>query len=392
MQFARNFLKKHGPVGRRASIDGADGRKRIFDYRQHLSKNAANPQKALVSYLVPPVLDELENRPTPLFSNNGAGRTIPKVLNQLGYVVDIVNWDDTGPIDGNYDVILFHGGKNFSEIIKLKKPTNKLIYYSTGSYWKYHNQQEEARLKYFERRHGIKYKLDRAIVDSEEEPNRQSDAIVVLGNHDTALTYGKFPKVYNLEGASMPLQPRNIRGREDGKLGFLFMAGPGNLHKGLDIILDAWTKLPDKYELHIVTYLDDEFKKFYERQLYHSTNVVTHGYVLQRSDQYNEIIKKCQLSILLSCSEGSPGSVIESLHQGLVPIISKQSHVDLDGHGYVIEKNTPEEITRLVNSLNKESIESLIVAQKSIQTWATEHFAVARYEHNLSKIIQDIVA
>ncbi|MBI2798439.1 hypothetical protein HYX70_04065 [Candidatus Saccharibacteria bacterium] len=363
--------------------------KRIIGYNQYLKSNY--DKRVLVSYLVPPVLDELESRPTPLFSNNGAGRTIPKVLNQLGYVVDVINWDDTGPIEGEYDIVIYHGGKNFANIEKLKSADNKLVYYSTGSYWKYHNSQEERRAEYFKQRHNMEYKLDRKIADSEELANKNADAIIVLGNRDAAKTYSGFKDVYNLEGASMSIKnPRKILETKSGKLGFLFMAGPGNLHKGLDIILDAWQKLPNNFELHIITYLDGEFTSIYKDVLYNTPNIHTHGYVLQRSSEYYEAIKDCQFSILMSCSEGSPGSAIESLHQGLIPVLSKESHVDVDGHGYTLKDDRVETLVDLLNTINKLTSREIKSKQEKTRLWAEKKFTIKHYEDRLKEIIEEV--
>jgi glycosyltransferase involved in cell wall biosynthesis len=368
-----------------------NGKARVYDYKKYLPKSNSKPQKSLVSYLVDPVIDDLSGISTGLFSNNGAGRTIPKVLNELGYVVDIINWDDTRPIQGEYDLVIFHGGKNFEQIKKLNKPNNKLVYYSTGSYWQYHNTQEQKRLDYFHLRHNKKYKLDREIQDAEEDANTSADAIIALGNQDTASTYAKFKHVYNLEGASMPIaNPRSIQGTETDNIGFLFMAGPGNLHKGLDIILDAWAKLPKNLHLHIITYLDDDFVDYYRNQLYDSPNIHTHGYVMQRSEQYYDIIKDCQFSVLLSCSEGSPGSVIESMHQGLIPIISRESHVNIDNHGYVLKKNNMEELEDLILSLSSLKQREIVKSQQELRDWTQKEFTVQKYEQELIKIIKDI--
>lgn len=368
-----------------------NGKARVYDYKKYLPKSNSKPQKALVSYLVYPVIDDLSGISTGLFSNNGAGRTIPKVLNELGYVVDIINWDDTRPIQSEYDLVIFHGGKNFEQIKKLNKPNNKLVYYSTGSYWQYHNTQEQKRLDYFHSRHNKKYKLDREIEDAEEDANTSADATIVLGNQDTASTYAKFEHVYNLEGASMPIaKPRSIKAMDSENIGFLFMAGPGNLHKGLDIILDTWAKLPKNLHLHIITYLDDDFVDYYHKQLYDSPNIHTHGYVMQRSNQYYDIIKDCQFSVLLSCSEGSPGSVIESMHQGLIPIISRESHVNTDNHGYVLKKNTVGELESIINTLSGLKSKEIVKSQQELQVWAEEIFTVQRYEKEFAKIIKDI--
>jgi len=369
-----------------------NGLVRIYDYKKYLSSSYQQPKRALVSYLVNPVIDDLSGTQTSLFSNNGAGRTIPKILNELGYIVDVINWDDTKPIKGEYDLMVFHGGKNFEQIKKVRTNRNKLVYYSTGSYWRYHNDKEQKRLDYFQTRHNKQYKLDREIQDAEEQANTQADAIISLGNQDAATTYAKFKHVYHLEGASMPItSPRTIQASNSNELGFLFMAGPGNLHKGLDIILDAWANLPKNLHLHIITYLDDDFVDYYRKQLYSTSNIHTHGYVMQRSEQYYQVINDCQFSMLLSCSEGSPGSVIESMHQGLIPIISKQSHVDIGSHGYVLKENTVEEVEGLVQKLSKLKQNEIVQSQLELRNWAQHQFRVQNYEKQFATIIEEIM-
>lgn len=369
-----------------------NGSTRIFDYKKYLPIQKSEPKRALVSYLVDPIIDELSGVPTVLFSNNGAGRSIPKVLNELGYIVDIINWDDTQPIDGEYDLIICHGGKNFDALKQLKTSDNKLVYYSTGSYWKYHNEQEQVRLSYFRKRHNIPYKLDREIKNTEELANTQADAIIALGNKDTAKTYTKFKKVYHIEGASMPINsPRILVTTTNPQKGFLFMAGPGNLHKGLDVLLDVWSTLPEDHHLHIVTFLDKEFATIYHEQLYKTSNIHTYGYIQQRSKEFYNIIDQCQYSILLSCSEGSPGSVIESMCQGLLPIVSKQCHVSTHSYGKVIPVVTVEHVAKTMQELSKVNSADIHKEQQSVAQWANAFFTVDKYEHTLRTIIQEVI-
>lgn len=386
-----SFIKYRTALLRKEARILENESKRVYDYKSYLPKSNIKPKKALVSYLADPVIDDLSGTPTSMFSNNGAGRTIPKILNKLGYIVDVMNWDDTKPVDGDYELVVFHGGQNFEQIEKLKTNENKLVYYSTGSYWRYHNNQEQKRLSYFEKRHNKKYKLDREIQHAEEQANTKADAIIALGNQDTANTYTKFKHVFHLQGASMPIVPlRTINELDSNELGFLFMAGPGNLHKGLDIVLDAWEKLPKELHLHIVTLIDDDFAQYYKKQLYDTLNIHTYGFVMQRSKQYYDIISTCQFSMLLSCSEGSPGSVIESMHQGLIPIVSRESHVDIGKYGYVLKQNTVEELVGLLQTLSQLKKNEIVQSQLELRSWAEKEFTVQKYEKVFATIVEDI--
>ena len=91
----------------------------LYSYGKYLQANESGLNKnkrALVSYLVSP----LSNPPQKIrFSNDGIALNIARALNELGYIVDIVNWDDLNFIpEKKYDLFIGHGGKNFENIYK----------------------------------------------------------------------------------------------------------------------------------------------------------------------------------------------------------------------------------------------------------------------------------
>jgi glycosyltransferase involved in cell wall biosynthesis len=367
-----------------------NGSVRVYAYKKYLYKSNRKPKKALVSYLVNPVIDELSGIQTSLFSNNGAGRTIPKVLNELGYTVDVVNWDDTRPIAGEYDLVVFHGGKNFDQIKNLRTKQNKLLYYSTGSYWKHHNYQEKKRYEDFNYRHNSDLAPDRKIDNSEEESNAFSDMIVSLGNKETAKTYNKFKNVKYLHAASVTESRKVLTGTKkysEAKKNFLFMSGPGGIHKGLDWAIDYFLKKPN-LNLHIMMSLEEDFKKYYSKALYGSRNIHYYGYVEQRSKNYYQVVDKCASSILLSCSEGSPGSVIESMHQGLIPIVTKESHIDVKSCGIIIDSLNFKELDKAITSIVNLSDHKLLeISEKTIKL-VEDEYRVDQFEEKLQSIIK----
>lgn len=346
--------------------------------------------RALLSYLNAPIFEELRNIPTVQFSNNGAGRTWGKVLNELGYQVDVINWDNTSFSPSHkYDLIIVHGGKNYKNLLPALKPGGKIVYYSTGSYWQYHNEQETLRFKLFAERNGVELAQDRYIGDDEEAINRKADAIISLGNKDTLATYKDFPNVYSLEGAGYLGVAPIFRNFANTRKHFLFLSGPGNIHKGLDLVIEAFRQLPDLH-LHIVTVLNEDFEKFYYKDLYESSNIHTYGFVPQRSALFYAVLRQCSYSVLLSCSEGSPGSVIESIQQGMIPIVTKQSHLDLPPGGILVKDLNPPNLKELFARVAATSPAVLARRSKELVQYGKKRYAINRFEKDLANIITDI--
>jgi glycosyltransferase involved in cell wall biosynthesis len=363
---------------------------RIFEYRRFGSTPL--PKKALLSFLTEPVIADAQGQPTFMFSNDGIARTWPKVLNQLGYEVDIVNWDDADfRPQKKYDLLVQHGGKNFKILKGGVKPAGKIIYFSTGSYWKFHNLAETKRFEEFEKRHDQKLLPDRFIEGEEETANADADGIICLGNSGTKLTYAKFPLVINLNNASFPDHHfgANRKNYENGRKEFVFFSGPGNIHKGLDLVLDAM--VDTDLELHICTMLDQGFRDYYADTLYNKANIHTYGFVAPRSKKYYEIMKKCDFAILPSCSEGSPGSVIECMQNGLIPIVSQSAHIDTEDFGFTLSDVKIESIQKILIKCSQLSLDDITARSQKAKRAAETEYSPDKFEQNLTAAVRHIV-
>lgn len=358
-----------------------------FSYKKGLV--SLSGESALLAYLVPPLVEDTKDIATSQFSNNGAGRAWGRVLNKLGYKVDAINWDDMDFVPKRkYDLIVIHGGKNFKNLTGSLKAGGKIIYYSTGSYWQHHNQQELKRFAEFEDRTGVALLPDRLITDSEEKANTVANAIISLGNKRAAETYAKFPRVYNLEGASYEERSNITLLPVGAEKHFLFMSGPGNIHKGLDIAIEAFRELPD-HHLHIMMSLEDGFADYYESDL-KRPNIHPYGYVQQRSSKFYEIVRKCGYIMLLSCSEGSPGSVIEGMTQGLIPLVSRDSHIDIPKAGIMVDNVTVENIKRVVEQAGRIRLEDMNASSQEVLEYVRNHFSIDRFDSELTTILKHI--
>lgn len=368
-------------------------KRKVIEYNEYfIGKKNTKSKKALLSYLVRPVLCSPEKRDRAMFSNLGIAQYIPRALNELGYSVDIVDHDNRQPNVGRkYDLFVGHAGMNFESICRQLAPDTLSIYFSTGTYWEFFNKQERERFEYLNERHSIVLPYDRYIYNSEEFANRHADGIICLGNDFVKETYSKFPLVIAVNNAAFPDDKYRYdeKNFEQGRKNFLFYSGSGNVHKGLDLLLDVFQKT--KNHLYIVTIIEPIFEKAFYKELHDVPNIHLVGDIHLHDSITYPILNRCNFVIHPSCSEGQPGSVIECMHKGLIPIVSREAGIDTDDFGIMLDNCSIEEILRVVQEVSRKSPEWY--RERSIRTRnnALQYYTKERFLQSMKDAIEYIV-
>ena len=357
------------------------GKPIIHNYNKYCSRFAR--KQALLSYITGPFIEEKNGIATKRFSNSGLALSWAKVLNQLGYSVDIIDWDnlDFKPIK-KYDLVILHGARNFKNIFVGLADQTPIIHWLTGSYWKFNNTAEDQRLADFKKRHDVAVPRDRYILEPEDPVNKVSKAVIVLGDDSMRQTYPKNLNVITINNASYPDDDFNKYKKNYAvtKNKWLFFAGSGNVHKGLDLLIDSFKDL--EQELYIVTVLDRKVLSVYKKEL-KLPNIHLVGEIGMRSPEFYKIMRECAFVVLPSCSEGQAGSVVESMNQGLIPVVSKETRLDTGEFGVTLKNNSVDCIKETVSKLSGLSSEK--VAKMSKKTRAT-----AISDHNPDKFQRDL--
>jgi len=265
--------------------------------RGHL-KVTAQPKRALVSYITTPFRLAPDDPRNVMFANSGIARSIVRVLNELGFIVDVVEWSDSKFVPRkHYNLFIGHGGRNFERIACHLPDETIKIYFSTGIYWKEHNRREAERFRWLEQRRGVRLPYDRWITYSEEYANYSADAIICLGNEYAKKTYSQFPLVINLNNAAYP-DDHYHRLKKDfasARSNFLFFSGDGNVHKGLDLLLETFVQVDA--HLYICQRISPQFYEVYKHELEDYPNIHFIGWLPLRSPQYYELVDKCAFVI-----------------------------------------------------------------------------------------------
>jgi len=116
------------------------------------------------------------------------------------------------------------------------------------------------------------------------------------------------------------------------------------------------------------------------------------GFIDVRSNLFLDIIKNTSALIYPSCSEGGGGSVITCLHAGLIPIVSYESSVDIDGFGIILQKSTVEEIVESIEMLLQKPTEELQRMSKSAWLYARTHHTQEKFAECYNAFVNHILS
>lgn len=320
-------------------------------YKTHYPKNA------LLSYIIYPFIDDDPKN----HSNYQESLVISKILSELEYNVDVINWNnDLFEPSKKYDLIidnhnnLYRLGNYFDEY-SLK------IFHATNAFWLYQNSVEYYRAQYFFGKYGKLIMPTRLITPGSSAI--YSDAISMFGNEFTRDTYGKYAsKVYHLPmSVTTELDLLNHREFKKAKTKFLWLNSHGALLKGLDVVIDCFIQLPE-LELHVCcnTEADAAFIDAMANQLSESSNIIFEGWVNVSSPQFKLLSDECAWIINTSFCEGGGGSTLNCMGKGLIPLISRSASITLpEQTGFYVEQNDSESLTHLLKRVSKLPEETL---------------------------------
>lgn len=270
-------------------------------------------------------------------TNNWEILEIARILNQLGFVVDVV--DREVPIQkfsprSHYDVFLGLGagnsGKHFLRLGKMVPEAVKILF-AAGPEPDFSNRLIHERYEYFFSRHpGIAMEKRRLITEVDFSAFAKiADAIFYVGNDFSRASYQSFKKpLYRIYPSTSPrIQCCIDEISKSSARDFLYFGGSGNVVKGLDVLIESFADLPQR-KLHICAPKEEDFERFYAGILRNSERFVWHGLVEVGSPRFHEITAECGFVVLPSCSEGCATSVVTCMRRGLIPVVTYECGID----------------------------------------------------------------
>lgn len=324
-----------------------------------------------ISYLSEPF--KKKNDSTYLNKHQNRRETIllGEILSNLGWGYVVERFDKYLVKNGKYQAI-FGLEPNFERMAK-KNPDAVKIYYATGSYYQHQNKMIIQRTDEFNKKHHTELSYQRLV--KPHNSCETADYIFQIGSSKTINTYP--PELRNKIHIIRQTCHTFINYDVQDKLKyydrkqFVWMGSNGSILKGLDLVLDYFIGHKE-FTLHVIGNIDHDFYSVYKNQINSSTNIHYHGFMDMNDPHFIKIAYQCSCIIFPSCSEGMPGSVINMMKLGLIPIVAKWCSFDkIDVLGYELKDLTTTSIEQSIlwfNSLSNKEVEELFIQNHKYST------------------------
>lgn len=337
-------------------------RGRVFHFEPHSAKCG----DVLISYVTLPYLNT-DKKALDAHTNRWESMCIVETFLEQGFAVDLIDTTNTTFIPKKKYDYFVDNTTNMDRLAPLLGPECTKVLHTTTSHWKFNNEAEKKRFDDVYTRRNVRLPLDRVLPAN--KAIEVCDFATVLGNIITASTYAYARKPIT----TVPISTTHIfespeqKDFEKARKNFIWFGGAGVIHKGLDLVLEAFAEMPE-YNLTICGKIEGEkdFKKIYEKEL-SLENIRVAGFMDAGSEEFKKLCDQSLALIYPSCAEGQSGGVVLTMHAGLIPIVSRESGVDVGDFGVILRENSIEQIKSEVKNIT--SLPAHMLKDKAVSAW-----------------------
>jgi len=290
----------------------------------------SHQKRALLIYITSPFITKEIKKSHQNFLQT---KEMARIIGTRGYIVDAVHFQmKYVMLKHNYDLVVGLIPRGIDIYTKHMNPGCKQIAYLTSMNLAVTSSNEEKRIDECYQRRGVRLK-PRRFAGYIEERIEQFDGAWYIGNEYNFQSYRPFkmPPSFRIRntGYVFPWADPNI---ERDSHCFMFFGSAGQVHKGLDLLLELFAEEIKDCTLYVCGGFakEEDFVKEYHQELFETNNIVPVGHVNIETSKYEELARKCAYSIMPSCAEGCAGSVLTNMSAGVIPIVSKECGYEED--------------------------------------------------------------
>jgi glycosyltransferase involved in cell wall biosynthesis len=348
---------------------------------------------ALISYNLDPFLAKSTEAVCNKHTHHWETVEMVRILLDLGYCVDVITLFNDLFIPKKKYSIAIDSRHNLERLAPLLDRDCIRVLYADTAHIIFHNAAECNRLYALQQRRGITLRNNRF-----ELPNKgveYADCTIVLGNEFTINTfkYARKP-IYRVPISTTEIYP--FPEEKDFATccqRFLWFGSNGAVHKGLDLVLEAFAEMPDCH-LTICGPVSKEldFEKAFYKELYHTPNIHTYGWIDVSSSDFVKIANSCLGIIYPSCSEGGGGCVITCMHAGLIPIVTYEASVDVrDDYGVILKEASIAEIKKEIQKISSLPPADLKAMARRSWEFVRANHTREKYSQEYRRVITEII-
>jgi hypothetical protein len=295
--------------------------------------------------------------------NQWQAKELARLLGEFGFNVDVIDFTEQVKLNKNYDLVIdVHPGLNCSYADHMTASSRRIAY-MTGSNPSFSNRAEMQRLEDLYLRKGVRLQPRRQAKLLSKQEIESCDGVMFIGNSYNLKTYNEFnlTKVRYITNTGYAFLDE-VNSAHRSPQSFLFLGSGGQVHKGLDLLLEFFSK-HNGLELYVCSSFKSEhdFRDLYHKELFNLPNIHGTGFIDIKGSRFKEICGRCSYVVLPSCSEANAGSVLTGMSAGLIPLVSKECGFE-------------ENEVRFFDDCSSQSISQMIavMAEKSAEWVSTE--------------------
>jgi Glycosyl transferases group 1 len=312
-------------------------------------------------------------------------KELARIIGQFGYDVDVIDHQNNdAKLTRDYDLVVdIHPGLNRTYYSHMSHHC-KRIGYITGTNPAVANRAEYERLEDLCRRKGARLAPRRQAQPFTYEELHGCDAIFFIGSQYNFASYAEFGlrDVFFIKNTGHEfLSPAGFLNKDSHS--FLFLGGGGQVHKGLDLLLDVFVSRP-----HLKLYVcspfehENDFHTLYRRELTAHSNIIAVGFVDILSPQFRNICDTCAFMLYPSCAEGIAGSVLTAMSAGVIPVVSKESGFG-DDEVFLLSNCKVETLAEVAEEFAKKDSSWIVSqAEKTVRVVA-ERYSAQNYSESV---------
>src|SRR5262249_46162318 len=145
-------------------------------------------------------------------------------------------------------------------------------------HWLFSNMAELRRLEALQKRRGFVLPAKRTMMP--DFAIEHANYAVALGNESTLNTYRYCRKpIFRMTVSPLDVYPwQDDKDFATARRNYLWLGSHGFVHKGLDLVLEAFADMPD-YQLTVCgpLHVEEDFQRAYHRELYETPNIHSIG-------------------------------------------------------------------------------------------------------------------
>ncbi len=368
--------------------------RRVDQQIKTLEPEGAARGEVLFSYIIDPFLLPA-GRPLPYSHTHfWESWTMARTFADLGFRVDAVSWvNQSFEPTKDYDVVI--DVRQNLERWAPRLPSATKVLHADTAHFTFHNPAQEARHKDLKRRRGAALRDHKML--PENRAAELADCITLLGNDFTQGTYAFAGKPMFRIPISVPFEYPDLEGKDFGAVRkrFLWFGSGGLVHKGLDLVLEAFAGLGEDYHLTVCGPIrrEKDFERLYFRELYQTPNIHTYGWIDVGSDAFLDLARRTCGLVYPSCSEGGGGSVLTCMHAGLIPIVNHEVSVDLaPDRGVLLQDASVNGVRQAVVELASRPVDRLDALSKQARAFARQRHTKDGFANAYRHLAQALVS